>query len=374
MADNKKHLLWLSLVKAVAMICMVFGHTFQSGNFQAYLHSWASPATFFMSGVMFSTMNKSFSGFAKNKARTLLVPYLIFGFLSIVIYSLLGVFVKDALADQRVIEGGFFDQVLRLLSGTCAANTPIWFLPCLFIVMLLSFPIGKLTDKFKKRSSKAIIISSFILLSVLWGFLNNLVFDIHYLPFNFDAALHMIAFFLLGYLLTQSGATEYMSKLKSIPSLILGVCIMGAGAYFASLNISASGGFFKIRMLGSVYGNMWAACPATFLGIIGFVFICMSVKKSKVLDYIGKHTLSILVMHKFPIVFYQGLCIPILKKLTSGIAQNYIDIILLAAGLAAVALGVALPLLAELIIDKIFPPALGKKFPKKLETVQTKSV
>lgn len=354
MSEGKKHLFWLSFIKGAVIITVVFGHAIQQGPITTYLHSFNGPLLFFMSGVVFSTKMKEFKSFALNKARTLLVPYLVFGLLSILIYAALGVFVKDALSDQRVIEGGFLSQVLTLIKGECPANAPLWFLPSMFLMMMVAFPIGKITDMFEKRSLKGLVSGSFMLLFVLWAILNSLFFKIPDLLWNFDTVLYLIIFFLFGYFLMQSGIAEKLDSLKLYVKLPLGILLMVLGGFFAVNNE----GFIKVRILISEYGNVFMFLAAAFLGVLGSTLLCMSIKKSKLLDYLGRHTLSILVMHKFPIVFFQALCAPIALKLEEGNVT---------VGLLVTAISIALPLLAELIIDRIFPPALAKKWPKKTD-------
>ncbi len=359
MSEGKKHLFWLSFIKGAVIITVVFGHAIQQGPVTTYLHSFNGPLLFFMSGVVFSTKGKQFLSFVGNKARTLLVPYFIFGLLSILAYMLLGVFVKDALADQRVIEGGFLSQIQTLILGECPTNAPLWFLPSMFFIMLISFPIGKITDMFEKRSAKAIVSGSFMLLFILWAILNSLFFKIPDLYWNFDTALYMTIFFLFGYFLMQSGFAERLDSLKTYIKIPAGILLMAAGGFFAVNNE----GFLKVRILVSEYGNIFMFFLAAFLGVLGSTLLCMSIKKSNLLDYLGRHTLSILVMHKFPIVFFQALCTPIALKLEEGS---------ILVGLLVTAVSIALPLLAELIIDRIFPPALAKKWPKRVDKASKK--
>lgn len=358
MSEGKKHLFWLSFIKGAVIITVVFGHAIQQGPVTTFLHSFNGPLLFFMSGVVFSTRSKKFPSFVANKARTLLVPYFVFGLLSILAYMVLGIFVKDALADQRVIQGDFLDQVKTLLLGECHANAPLWFLPSIFLMMLIAFPIGKITDKFEKRSSKALVSGSFMCLFILFAVLNHFVFHVPELIWNFDTVLHMITFFLFGYFLMQSGFAEKLDSLKTYIKIPLGILLMVLCGFFAVNN----GDFIKVRILVADYGNIFMFFAAAFLGVTGSTLLCMSIKKSKFLDYLGRHTLSILVMHKFPIVFFQALCPPVAALLEAGYVIP---------GLLVTAVSIALPLLAELIIDKIFPPALAKRWPKKSDK-QTK--
>ena len=78
--------------------------------------------------------------------------------------------------------------------------------------------------------------------------------------------------------------------------------------------------------------------------------------KCRWLEYCGRHSVAILVMHKFPVLFFREL-IPGVKALLAD-PKDPAGIL---CGLAVTAVSIALCLLAEKVILRILPQVLGEK-------------
>lgn len=81
---NKCRVLWIDIVKGVAIILVVLGHIGLTNV--SYIGPWVNsfhvPIFFFISGMLFSNSN-SFGIFLNKKILELIKPYLYFSFIAI---------------------------------------------------------------------------------------------------------------------------------------------------------------------------------------------------------------------------------------------------------------------------------------------------
>ena len=83
----------------------------------------------------------------------------------------------------------------------------------------------------------------------------------------------------------------------------------------------------------------------------------MLVKHSKLLENLGKRTIGVLVMHKFPILFFQSI-LPFTKNILA--MQENLFVITCACVISIVTIGMCVT--ADVIITSVFPFALGKRY------------
>lgn len=95
---------------------------------------------FFLSGLTFSR-GKSFRDFLSKKIKTLIIPYYIYSLISIGVFAILAKYIATEEAGESILM-----QIGIMLYGNSRPdimkwNTPLWFLPCLFGVMLIIYTI-----------------------------------------------------------------------------------------------------------------------------------------------------------------------------------------------------------------------------------------
>jgi len=88
------------------------------------------------------------------------------------------------------------------------------------------------------------------------------------------------------------------------------------------------------------------------LRIAGYISLAKLIDHNHILEYIGRHTLVILVLHKLPILVFQTV-IPFTKQ---PLRNNNLFVAVVVCFIAITSC-----LIAEVIIDKIMPWALGHK-------------
>lgn len=187
MGEITKRLNWIDVLKGIGIILVVLGHNLDKSMLLfKIIYSFHMPLFFLISGFLFNgcyIVNwKSLLFLVKNKYRRLLRPYIYFGILTILPCA---IFKEGNIFYLREL---FFGN--RHFIATLEFNTPIWFLPCLFVVFLLS-------SFFNIIIKNRYVLMGFIILFSLLGFRT---LDNPFLPFTADSAAYYLLFFSIGFL------------------------------------------------------------------------------------------------------------------------------------------------------------------------------
>lgn len=172
------------------------------------------------------------------------------------------------------------------------------------------------------------------------------------LPFGLESAFFVFAFFQIGVIINQRGLTTQIAITGKNKAVMVAIII----ALFVAIGfISAYNGFAQVKAL--AFGrSIFCLIATSILGIIAVVIFSMLAENTRWLQYIGQNTLPILLMHKFPILFFQMIIKPVGRLLEQGDS---------AAGVVCAvivgAITVALCLIVNMIIERVFPIAVGKE-------------
>ncbi|MCC8422692.1 acyltransferase family protein, partial [Photorhabdus thracensis] len=126
-----KRIDWVDSLKFLGMFYIYIGHLGQSaGNIYPFVFSFHVPLFFFISGLFFSSTenNRKLMNSVYKSFKGILIPYFIFSFISVIIIS-----IQNSASPHEV-----FEMVKLCLLGV-RNNIPagsLWFLPCLFLVVL----------------------------------------------------------------------------------------------------------------------------------------------------------------------------------------------------------------------------------------------
>lgn len=341
----KERIKWIDILRAIAIIFVVIGHTLTEGEVQTYFYSFHIPLFFFISGMLFKNKEEKFATFLIKKIKQLLVPYFCFGIVSILIYAILGKLAANSLGRGN-IDGNILMNVLGLLYGSAKTghlkyNLPLWFLPCLFSTNIIFYFAIKIL-----KENKIIIL---VPICAVFGYVINYHTNISCLPYGLDTAITMLVFFSLGFLFFKS-----LEKAKAIYNnkfLLIGLAIITLAV---GMLVGLKNG--RVRYSADVYNNILLFYISSILSIIGYIGISVIINKCKFLEYIGQKTLAILVMHKMPILFFQ-IAIPYTKN---ALAQNNLII-----GIVVAFISILLCLVANIIIEKYLPFLYGKWYKNK---------
>lgn len=329
----------IDLVKGIGILCIVFGHVFPMTMFTQWLFAFHVPLFFLVSGFTyrFDSNKKRFFG---KKLRRLMVPYLCFSIISIL---LLWVMAKVLPVDE---ETRILPNLMGMLWGNSngramAWNTPLWFLPCLFCAVVL-MDLFETVLRCADSSRWLPLRLAFIGTCWIVGIILNTVCSV-YLPWHLESAVFLVGFSELGLVLRRRG----MGTERDLP--VLWILILTAIGIAASM----LNGWTDIRT--HTLGHHPVLLVVTAVCFSCAVFgASAKLGRCRWLSYVGSHSMSILVMHKFPILFFREL-IPGVQELLNR-PTHPAGIV---CGLAVTAVTVGLCLLAEEIIMAVFPIAFG---------------
>ncbi len=341
----KERVRWIDILRALAMFAVVLGHTVRGGEVQCYLYSFHIALFMLISGMLASERRESFGTFLGREFKRLLVPYFFFGLVSVIIYQVLGAVAARALGEE--FNGNLLANLGYLLYGSSKDgqmeyNHPLWSLTCLFVCDLLWYLISQLKSRLKKDGW---LLPAGIAIFALLGYLNSTSWQLK-LPFQAETALVMMVFYLSGKLLKKPVSQLKISRpVKLLAAALLIVAGGALGLYNG-----------RVRYSADIYNNYLLFLLSAFTSITGYLLLAQALERNRALEYVGASTMAILVMHKFPILFFQT----ILPFTRNRLADN--DLI---TAIAVAILSIIMCLIADKVITMIWPPLLGKKTAQK---------
>lgn len=163
---------WLDIAKGIAIILMVMGHSGIPGVLAGFIYAFHMPLFFIASGL--TTQYSPLSVFIKKKSKGLLLPF--------VIYSAIVLLFKPF-----VLHKPFGEVLVNWIKFGWLGNA-LWFVPVLFLSLLICRAINKISNKWVRISFCCLL----PILSVL------LKYNDIWLPWNFSTVPYAAFFVLLG--------------------------------------------------------------------------------------------------------------------------------------------------------------------------------
>lgn len=166
-------------------------------------------------------------------------------------------------------------------------------------------------------------------------------------PFQFESAVLMAAFVELGLIFKECKIVERVNK----DDLYILVCalLLGTGLFFSKIN-----GVAEVRS--SNYGKYPILFVITACAMTGFVvLISYKIGGNFILEKLGQSSLPILLMHKFPILFFQSV-LPKTKFLLEK--PDTIDGFLCSFVVTCVSIGICY--MGKNIIRSVMPIIIGE--------------
>lgn len=284
MSKERRH--WLDVVKGIAIILVVMGHVGStyggesaSPSFNAihsFIYSFHMPLFMFISGYLFtSSLKKDYRTTALSKLLAYGIPYIVF---SIVYWAM------------KTIGGAFVNNAVSVKDLFLIPAFPLsfmWYLYALLIMMELSLLIG--------RKDKRIVFAVALICRIIWevltmqkGFTDSWVNDLILTDF-----IKNYIWFALG-LVYGDRVAALIRNTK--PTTKYCVSIVG----FAVLILVAATGFTKLAFVRILWG---------LVGIIATISVGQLINKSRFLEYMGRNTMQIYLIH--------GTVISVLKIITT---------------------------------------------------------
>ena len=142
--DTSHRLAYVDMAKGIGMLAIIWGHIMLSGWSNNLVYSFHIPLFFFLSGMMFNgSKYADFGSLVKRRAKTLLLPYLMFSFVTWLLWAILSVVSHSGANLFRPLLQTFIAQGS---GGFMVHNVPLWFVTCLFVVEVIYYFVQKLPD------------------------------------------------------------------------------------------------------------------------------------------------------------------------------------------------------------------------------------
>lgn len=194
-SENKKRIDWIDTLKLIGIFYIYLGHLGKdAGKLYPFVFSFHVPLFFLISGLFFRAPSNYKDALHKVKGAffKIIIPYFVFSLIGIVIYAIKWDYSTDSIISS------ILDVLLGMRNKVPLAS--LWFLPCLFVVIIYYCIASMITKK-----PLAIFLVSLLIycLTPLW--FNKLSVPV----FNVDYALNYLAFFSLGVLLSNKVKFEW---------------------------------------------------------------------------------------------------------------------------------------------------------------------
>lgn len=264
------------------MLFVILGHFALPKYGLTLVYAFDVPLFFIVSGMTFRPGRyTSVRACAVDKAKKLLVPYVLLQFVMIPAWYLNWKVLASAPADfQGLIAGILVSNEALLTSPTNAT----WFLPCLFLLSVSFFAVSRWSGGSERRLAIAVALSGAIgaLLSVYYR-----VSVPWHVPTMFTAAV----FYYVGY--------EFMKHRERIVALLEAhpaswsaavLALTGTGMIVALLNGKVS-----------MHENHFRTLPMFYVAALALsfavIFAVMRMPRVKALTYFGQNTMLALAIH-----------------------------------------------------------------------------
>jgi acyltransferase len=274
---------WIDVSKGLGIILVVVGHT--CFHYADFIRNFNIPIFFVISGFLFNDskwMNKV-QDFYISRFKRLIIPYLVSCMFFYSFWLLIGRHFGEN-AEKTI-------PILKPLLGIVYAsgtddwlvfNTPLWFLPCLFMAELIFI---NLLGMFNGRQGRLTI---GILVVTLLGYFISKIFI---LPWGFDIALIAQFFLYLGYQLRRKNVFNTISGIHYRLLLTFSAILLITAYYFNGMVDMNERNYknFILFCFGGISGSVLifalSQIIVQFQAIKGFLVAC------------GGETLIILAFH-----------------------------------------------------------------------------
>ena len=218
-SPKSKRVDYLDMLKCLGMFIVVSGHIHpRYGWFSLPIHCFVIPLYFLLSGMTFKRQKyPTLWAFVKHRAKTLLLPYLMFSIVTWLFWAVYNVVLHTG-AD---LWGPLLQTFIAQGSGNYLVhNVPLWFLPCLFVVEVIYYLVSKLPDW--ANLSACILLSAIGACMIFWWKGAFLL-----LPWNTESALVAVLFYCIGNLMSKRfGLTGIENKVLEKKGLFLALMLV----------------------------------------------------------------------------------------------------------------------------------------------------
>ena len=364
---EKERINWIDAYKGVLILLVVAGHAIGAASHlmaegstsrlvfeQAYkfIYLFHMPAFFFIAGVTFKPAGtQSFASFIGQKSRRLLIPYIVFGLFSALVFILassafdaaVGTHATDSYYDAKSALAWWTPLVGLLHGGGAphghgfASNSVLWFLPCLFTVSIAYW----LLDRVLPRSVWQAVVAVLLMILPLSFWIPK------HLPWGLYKMPYYLPFMILGRWIPAWWTNGTRELRRGGINLSIGIALLVLLVFGTLYSPNAARALHSWAWLEVFLGLALAGSLALFFLIRPF--------DHGWIRYLGRVSLTIMLLHKFPLMALQ-LKVGFVRSLTASGGYQAVF-----ATLLVVAVCVCLCIVADAVIGHYAPILLGKR-------------
>ena len=288
--STDRRISWIDTARGIGLLSVFVAHL--SVPFaSAWMHTFAMPLFFFLSGLLYPGHEKhSFSQFAWRRFKRLVIPYFTLGSVILLFYCFV-------FALQNEPRSSYVEMLRSFLIQE--HYWTIWFLAALFLNQLVYYGIDCCFSRWKFAVTiVSVLLCVFGLMRYRLGWGS--------LPWNLDVALEAQFFFHLGYrFMHSSRIKEFFVGESSVFRLIVIVLVcLVVNVVAAKACIVLSGHSLDMSM--GLYGNEIMTFIAAIAGILLIVTLS-SVIRSDFISYVGRNTMILFSWHSRIVIVACGM-------------------------------------------------------------------
>lgn len=283
---------YIDIAKAMGMLTIMWGHI-AMGKSVTFVYAFHIPLFFFLSGMVFvKEKYREFGLFVKRRIQTLIIPYMIYSFITWVIWAVF------SLTTHADVESYWMPLLQTFISqgseGYLVHNVPLWFVMCLFFIELTYYWIAKLPDIWN-------VVVCVVLAALGYVLVNNcMFFDFTTLPWSIEVAMMALIFYSTGNLFVKHIGHKRFKELvlkRQIVSVIFVIILFSIVYRMSQLNGKVSMGHAHIK-------NPLLFYPIGYIGtlaMLGFSMLLSNwVKDFKIgnaIKWFGRNSFIAMAIH-----------------------------------------------------------------------------
>lgn len=279
---------WIDALKGWGMVLIVVGHVWSLSDVSlayVWIFSFHVPLFFFAAGLTLKPEPENVVAFIRQRAVSLLLPYLVYALLGYLFY--VAGYAAAAMAGKTVAQFayGLWWPLLGVFYGTVGdgllVNSPLWFLPALFLATLIVLIIHRLLRQRLSRYAALLV-----LFGIAWWIQESVK-----LPMSLTSALAAALFIQFGLDFRRTSAT---GRLPAWQASLLALLLLGI------TTLSPFNG--AVGLAGPTINNPFLFLVFALAGTGLSVLLVQRLPAIEpLLAFLGRHSMGILVIHMLAI-------------------------------------------------------------------------
>ncbi len=254
---------WIDILRGIGIILMVYAHICYSQYSYDWINSFHMAVFFFAAGYVYR--KRPFLSDIKRRAYSLLIPYFIFGILTLIFWYFIERCFKPS--DET-----FFHAFIGLLRGqfeTISFNIPLWFIPCFFLTMVI---YNLLMNCCRTRHVYCLV----LIATAIYIFI-----PFQPMFWGADKILRYMIFVAAGELCAKVKLSEHVLKHKKISRILFCGILLALSLYISTHIDTSRAVWFMTAAIGC------AACS----------MLALILEHNKAIEYLGQASMLILCIH-----------------------------------------------------------------------------